>query len=863
MKPKTSKPKFLLIGWDAADWKIINPLLDKGWMPNLEKFINEGVISNLATLDPPYSPMLWTSIATGKRPYQHGVLGFHEPWDKGSGIRPVMSTTRKCKAVWNMLMQEGYKSHVVGWWPSHPAEPINGIAISDYFQNTAGKMYEPWPLAEGSVFPKELEAHFAKLRVHPEELTGQHILPFVPGAERVNQEQDKRLSAIANETAKAATLHASFTNIIRTQEWDFAALYLATIDHYCHGFMRYHPPKRPHIKQADYDLFHNVVTAGYRFHDLMLGRLLELAGEETNVMLVSDHGFQPDHLRPRNIPKEPAGPAYEHSPYGIFVMKGPDIKKDEIIYGASLLDVTPTILNCFDLPIGEDMDGKVLTQIFEKTPDVAAIESWENRPGECGMHPADKAEDEDMAARALEQLVELGYIEKPGDNAEKNRKKAHDECQFNLARAYINGGKTAEAIPILEKLYEENPDTARYAFRLATCYQMIGELKKCRQVIEALREKEFYDEATLNVMEGSLLLGERQPIKAIKLFKKAEGKVSAFHARLNLQIARGYTMLQRWKDAERALLQEIELDYDHAAAHELLGMTYLRDGQFEKAADALLRAIGLEYESPNAHFQLGEALTALGEYEQAANAFEVCLMMQPLANMARQRLVELYQTQLGQPDKAADFAEAFDQSILGTITVVSGLPRSGTSMAMQMLEKGGMEIFTDKERQADNSNPRGYYEHEAVKTLARNRKWLGEAVGKAVKVIANLLPHLPPRYRYRVIFMERDLHEVLASQRKMLNRMGKKTKDEVYPLRLIQEYERQLKKTKQWASRQPNVEILFVQHRATIEQPFEQALRINGFLEHELLPELMVQAVDSSLYREKTATKKEEVAETM
>jgi predicted AlkP superfamily phosphohydrolase/phosphomutase len=125
-------PKILLIGWDAADWKIINPLLDAGLMPNLQRLIDNGVVGNLATLDPAFSPMLWTSIATGKRPYKHGVLGFTEPHPNGKDVRPVQSTSRTTKALWNVFKQCGLKSHVVGWWPSHPAEPINGISIDRF-----------------------------------------------------------------------------------------------------------------------------------------------------------------------------------------------------------------------------------------------------------------------------------------------------------------------------------------------------------------------------------------------------------------------------------------------------------------------------------------------------------------------------------------------------------------------------------------------------------------------------------------------------------------------------------------------------------------------------------------------------------
>ena len=121
--------KVLLIGWDAADWKVINPLLDAGKMPHLERLVDDGVMGNVATLYPELSPMLWTSIATGKRSYKHGINGFTEPDPQGGGIRPISILSRKTKAVWNILCQNGLRCNVVGWWPSHPAEPIHGVMV--------------------------------------------------------------------------------------------------------------------------------------------------------------------------------------------------------------------------------------------------------------------------------------------------------------------------------------------------------------------------------------------------------------------------------------------------------------------------------------------------------------------------------------------------------------------------------------------------------------------------------------------------------------------------------------------------------------------------------------------------------------
>src|ERR1017187_5945233 len=125
----------------------------------------------------------------------------------------------------------------------------------------------------------------------------------------------------------------------------------------------------------------------YQFHDQMLGTLIEKAGDDTTVILMSDHGFHPDHLRPASIPDIPAGPAIEHRDFGILAMSGPGIKKDELLHGPSVLDIAPTILTLYGLPVGEDMDGKVLTQAFVETPEVAFIPSWEDVPGADGCHP--------------------------------------------------------------------------------------------------------------------------------------------------------------------------------------------------------------------------------------------------------------------------------------------------------------------------------------------------------------------------------------------------------------------------------------------------------------------------------------------
>jgi len=184
------------------------------------------------------------------------------------------------------------------------------------------------------------------------------------------------------------------------------------------------------------------------------------------------------------------------------------------------------------------------------------------------------------------------------------------------------------------------------------------------------------------------------------------------------------------------------------------------------------------------------------------------------------------------------------------ITIVSGLPRSGTSMMMKMLEAGGLRVMTDNLRTADADNPKGYYEFERVKQIEHDRSWLPEAKGKVVKMISELIKHLPPDYKYKVIFMRRKIEETLASQRQMLIRRGEPA-DKVSDERMAELFRQHLVRLDAWIKKQPNVEIMYVNYSEIMENPAEHAKQINQFLGNVLNVEAMVDVVDHSLYRQR------------
>ncbi|MEM9887209.1 MAG: alkaline phosphatase family protein [Bacteroidota bacterium] len=844
--------KLLLIGWDGADWKTINPLIDQGLLPNLEKLVNQGTIGNLATLDPAYSPMLWSSIGTGKRPYKHGVLGFNEPVPSSEEeIRPVLSLSRKCKAIWNILTQEGYKTHLVGWWPSHPAEPINGVAISNFFQRATTASADNWELTPNAVHPMEAAAHFAQFRIHPQEITGNHLFPFIPNINELGSHFSQHITQLVRIIAENSSLQAAFTNIIRTREWDFASVYFDGIDRTCHEFMRYHPPKRPHIPQDEFDLFKDVIVGMYRFHDMMLGRLVELAGEEATIILVSDHGFQPDHLRPRNIPYEPAGIAYEHSPYGIFLAKGKGIKQDSLVYGASLLDITPTILHHFDLPIGRDMDGMPLLSIYENPNVPKHIASWEEVVGESGMPKAAFLNNKGALDDMMQQLIDLGYIDPPSNNKKEAHLQTKRFCDLNLARAYFDGGKIVEAKEIFEQLQFKQPNVPWIKFRLATCYQMLGEHPKCRQLIEELKQSHFYQEDMLTTMEVSLLIGEQSYQTAIDLLEKLLQKGTVKHAQVYMQAARCYSMLGQPQKTKAATEKALDLDYDNPIAHEFLGVWNYNNQYYDAAVDCFLNALGLDYNLATTHYYMGRTLLALGKYEEAASAFEVTLEMMPHNNHARQQLAYLLKTHLGKPAASVRVMQEFGKYLQGEMVVVSGLPRSGTSMMMQMLQAGGLPSFTDEKRVADENNPKGYYEHQIVKKLPHNKHWLRSANGKVVKIIAPLITHLPFNYKYKVIFMLRNPHEIYNSQERMLQRLGKREKTGTFSIALLDSLKKTVQESRLWLDKHPSVEVIYVAYEEVLKAPLEYAIKISNFLGGSVQPMEMIKPIDNRLYREK------------
>jgi tetratricopeptide (TPR) repeat protein len=651
--------RVLLIGWDAADWQVIHPLLDAGLMPTLQKVVEGGVIGNLSSLSPMLSPILWTSIATGKRAYAHGVSGFAEPLPDRSGVRPVGSHTRKCKALWNIVSQNDRPSVVCGWQASHPAEPVQGAMVSNLFAvPPLNATPEAWPIPEGSVEPPSLAENLAELRVHPAEIEAPPLQQLIPRAAELDQSDpivQQRLTFLAQRLAEVITVHATATELLENTPWDFGAVYYECIDQVGHGFMPFHPPRLPEISESDFEFYKDVMTGIYRFHDLMLQTLLELAGPNAHIMIVSDHGFQSGERRPRRMVE----PAQWHRQQGIFILHGPGILRDQVIEGATLLDIAPTILTLLGLPIGDDMEGKVLVSAFEQPPAIGRLASWENVPGPDGRLPVGgEAADPAAAQAALQQLVELGYIAPAGDDVARSIALVEYEADFNLAVSLSEGGRFDDAASLLRSLTERQPDQPRYWRALAQTSLSAQKPDAIERCVEALQRLEPNQPQTL-VLRGMLEWSRENMTQCAAAFAAAE-KIAPNDPVTQTYLGRLYLRQRRWAEAERAFRRALEIDPDLAEAHYGLSVALPRQGQVEPGIEHALYAVGLRHDFPEAHFQLGAVLSRRGWYDRAITALEISLRMRPGFVLAHRYLSRIHQ-HLGQLERSRQHREIADR----------------------------------------------------------------------------------------------------------------------------------------------------------------------------------------------------------
>jgi tetratricopeptide (TPR) repeat protein len=301
------------------------------------------------------------------------------------------------------------------------------------------------------------------------------------------------------------------------------------------------------------------------------------------------------------------------------------------------------------IPPGRDMDGRPLTHILEKPVDIEPIGSWDEKPGDAGMHPAELRIDPVSAQATIDHLVSLGYLEASAADSQNAPRTAMDEADLNLAVVYMNSMRPAMAIPVLERLVQSYPNNGRYALTLASAYGYAGRAKDGRTVLESLEQRGFRG-PELDTMMGAALYDMGEMDAALTRLRTAQA-LAPEAATIDATIARIYIARCEWREAEAVYRRMLTADPESPMAHDGLAGVLLELKDFDNAASHALDALQVAYHFPMAHFHLGLAFEGMGELSRAIKAQEFAVSIAPGFVEAHRRLVAMYE-RTGDPVRA-------------------------------------------------------------------------------------------------------------------------------------------------------------------------------------------------------------------
>jgi predicted AlkP superfamily pyrophosphatase or phosphodiesterase len=430
----------LVFAVDGLEWDVMLPLLKAGKLPNFADLMERGCYGELETFVPTFSPVVWTTVATGKVLSKHGIRHFARPSKTGEKLRLYNSGDRKTKAIWNIASDYGRDISCIGWWMTHPVEKVNGIMVAqtntiDQLNTGAGKHIWKGMLREtvlDQVFPSNLQGHVLSiLRDAEKRLPG--LTRRIFGAFRHPLTLlDQRLWANCQWAfrADATYLEIGLDLIRKKPNTDLTLIYFGGPDVVGHRFWRYREPEiyrhMPTAEQVE-DLG-SIIDDYYMYTDEALGQLLEVCPADVTVLVISDHGMKPVNqaaqFDPNHPPRAVNSGDHQDGPPGVIFVAGPcvrrsssprplsELERADLDRIGSVLDITPTILAMMRIPLAADMDGKVLTQLFREDFEV------EQQPAPLSTHDTRQflarrgvtAPRHPGEAERIRQLKSLGYI---------------------------------------------------------------------------------------------------------------------------------------------------------------------------------------------------------------------------------------------------------------------------------------------------------------------------------------------------------------------------------------------------------------------------------------------------------------------
>lgn len=554
--------RVIVLGVDGGDWLNLRPLIDAGKLPNFAQLVRDGATGPLRSEEPMLSPLLWTTMATGRLPEQHGVLNFTVVDPKTGERAPVSRLQRKVDAFWNMLGDYNRSVAVVGWLATDPAEAVNGVVVTDKFGYLAYVPENTGRPEESSVYPPAMRTELSPLVVHADQVSDNdyarfvHVTPEEMAKHRRGEDANDPVNNLIHLYASTLTYRNIAMHLLEKDRPDVLAVYFEWVDAVSHLFMLHSSPKLPDVPEAEYARYKDAIEQAYILQDEILGDIMSRMDDRTVLMVISDHGFKSGAARLKNRPEIWAGnAALWHRPDGIVAFYGAGVKKGAAITGATIRDVTPTVLALAGLPRAEDMPGEALRSAF--TDEVTATFSDEQVATLDRKRSDGTAQTSGASEETMKKLEALGYL--APDNP---------DALHNLGQRYQQRGEYQKAIDHYKKAIAMRPTFYNAYNNLATCY---GELKMYDEAVAALEKcialkpDDYYAMSNLAVV----MIHTGKHDQALRF---AEEAVRTEPAYVNGRVTYGtvLAMAGRYDEAETQFNEALRLDPGNTAARENL-----------------------------------------------------------------------------------------------------------------------------------------------------------------------------------------------------------------------------------------------------------------------------------------------------
>jgi tetratricopeptide (TPR) repeat protein len=627
-------PRVIVLGLDGLDAGVVDRLIAEGELPNLARLRSSGASGVLTADLPMLSPILWTTMATGRTPDEHGIGSFTVERAGEGGKRPVTSTMRRVDAVWNIASAAGRRVGVVGWWASWPPEAVNGVIVSDHacFHLLFGEGQRGAARTEGAIFPPERAAELEALIRRPDDVGFAEASRYVT----VDPAELERPFDFADDIShlRWALATADSYSRIGRRIWEvdgpeLLMVYIEGTDSVSHLF--------GHLFRAG-DLagdlaeqqrrYGRAVEEIYRRADELVGEYAGLMDDRTALIVLSDHGFKLGKLHDDptiTTSMRRVSDAF-HDLDGILFMAGAGVRAGVRIEGARQADITPTILELLGLPASDEMNGRVLVEALTDPEPLPRVASYETAD-----RPAAGASDAGVDREVLAHLEALGYLEADESPPATSRSEAD---------MLLRAGRFEEAAAAFASLLAADPENPALHLNLAVALSSLG---RDDEALEALDRAGALAPADPKVaFNRGLILERRGDGEAAAEMYRATLRADGDHegARAGLERVTGSARVYEPRNEAERRAAELAV----TAAQEA------RRGDYEAAGRLLDEAEGLAPDLPMVHQYCANVAYLAGDLETAIAALERALALEPDNARVRKNLETLRARRAGSVD---------------------------------------------------------------------------------------------------------------------------------------------------------------------------------------------------------------------